>query len=32
VHVRWVPQTHGVDWAADGLRINGRAIASRFKS
>jgi phosphomevalonate kinase len=32
VHVRWVPQTHGVDWAADGLRINGQAIASRFKS
>jgi phosphomevalonate kinase len=27
VHVRWVPQTHGVEWAADGLRINGQSIA-----
>jgi len=27
VHTQFVPQTHGVQWAADGLLINGRAVA-----
>lgn len=27
VHTQLVPQTHGVRWVADGLLINGRAVA-----